>query len=496
MARSIMIQGTMSNAGKSIITTGLCRVFAQDGYKVAPFKSQNMALNSFITEEGLEMGRAQVVQAEACMRKPCVEMNPILLKPTSDMGSQVIVLGKVQGNMRAMDYYKKKTDYIPIIKQAYDRLAKDSDIVVIEGAGSPVEINLKENDIVNMGMAKLANANVLLVGDIDRGGVFAQLLGTLELLEADERELVKGLIVNKFRGDVEILKPGITMLEEKCKKPVFGVVPYADIIIEEEDSLANELSVKKARGGIDIAVIKLRKLSNFTDLLSLSIEDDISVRYVENVRELGTPDLLIIPGSKNTIEDMKWLKESGLSDGIVKLASHKVPIIGICGGYQLLGMKIKDPYGVECGGEIAGLGLLPVETILSKEKTQKQSEGIVNLIPDDSAFMMLSNATVKGYEIHMGKTVYLSEDAKPFLKTENSMDGCIKDHIIGTYFHGLFDYEDFKGQFMEVLYQMCGHKKQNSSIISLQDFKEQQYNQLADILRNSLNMKEIYKSLK
>ena len=311
MAKVIMIQGTMSNAGKSLIAAGLCRVFKQDGYRVAPFKSQNMALNSFVTEEGLEMGRAQVVQAEAAGIKPDVAMNPILLKPTNDVGSQVIVNGEVLGNMNARDYFKYKKQLIPDIQKAFKKLETMADIIVIEGAGSPAEINLKEDDIVNMGMAKMVGAPVLLVGDIDRGGIFAQLLGTLMLLEEDELELVKGLVINKFRGDKTILDPGIEILEEKGKKPVTGVVPYTYLQIEDEDSLTERFNSNR-QGLIDIAVIRYPRISNFTDLNSFEQIDCVSVRYVTNVNELKNPDMIVLPGSKNTMGDLKWMRESGL----------------------------------------------------------------------------------------------------------------------------------------------------------------------------------------
>ena len=318
MAKSIMIQGTMSNAGKSMIAAGLCRIFFQDGYKTAPFKSQNMALNSFITKQHLEMGRAQAVQADACRIEPDVRMNPILLKPTTDMGSQVIVNGEVLGNMRAIDYFKKKKEYIPVIRKAYESLAEEYDLIVIEGAGSPAEINLKQDDIVNMGMAEIANAPVLLVGDIDRGGVFAQLIGTVMLLEKREQERIKGLVINKFRGDKKILETGLWMLEERCKKEVVGVVPYLDVDIEEEDSLAESLNRKSKGAGIDLAVIHLPRISNFTDLQAFTLEPDVSVRYVKKAAELCEPDVILLPGTKSTIKDMRWLRESGLEAAILK----------------------------------------------------------------------------------------------------------------------------------------------------------------------------------
>ena len=312
MAWKIMIQGTMSNAGKSLLCAGLCRIFKQDGYKVAPFKSQNMALNSFITDKGLEMGRAQVVQAEAAGIEPEVSMNPILLKPTNDVGSQVIVNGEVLGNMSARDYFKYKKELIPDVMKAFHKLEENYDIIVIEGAGSPAEINLKENDIVNMGLAKMVDAPVLLVGDIDRGGVFAQLLGTLLLLEEDEKERVKGLIINKFRGDKTILDPGIEMLEEKGNVPVIGVTPYLHVEIEDEDSLTERFTSKKSGGLLDIAVIRTPRISNFTDFMVLENIPEVSLRYVINVSEFGTLYMIILPGTKNTMGDLIWIRESGL----------------------------------------------------------------------------------------------------------------------------------------------------------------------------------------
>ena len=316
MAKAIMIQGTMSNAGKSLLAAGLCRIFKQDGYKVAPFKSQNMALNSFITEEGLEMGRAQVMQAEAAGITPSVLMNPILLKPTNDVGSQVIVNGEVLGNMSAREYFAYKHKLIPDIRKAYDTLDKEYDILVIEGAGSPAEINLKQEDLVNMGMARMAKAPVLLVGDIDRGGVFAQLVGTVMLLEEDERELVKGLIINKFRGDKTILDPGVKMLEEKCGIPVVGVAPFLHIQVEDEDSLSARMEGSREVGLLDLAVIRLPRISNFTDFNPFETMPGVSLRYVREVSELGEPDMILLPGTKNTMEDLLWMRQSGMEAAV------------------------------------------------------------------------------------------------------------------------------------------------------------------------------------
>ena len=325
-AKRIMVQGTMSGAGKSLLCAALCRIFAQDGYRVAPFKSQNMALNSFVTRDGLEMGRAQVVQAQAAGIEPDVRMNPILLKPSSDTGSQVIVGGEVRGQMSAADYFKMKRQLIPDILAAFNSLSEDVDIVVIEGAGSPAEINLKADDIVNMGLAKLVDAPVLLAGDIDRGGVFAQLYGTVALLEQEERARIAGLIINKFRGDVEILRPGLAMLEEKTGLPVLGVVPYLHVEIEDEDSLSERLNANRAVKPLDAAVIRLPHISNFTDFMPLEQHELLGVRYVQRARELGRPDLVILPGTKNTMEDLLWLRQNGLEAAALKLAHAGTPM--------------------------------------------------------------------------------------------------------------------------------------------------------------------------
>ena len=329
-AKAIMVQGTMSNAGKSFLVAGLCRVFKQDGYKVAPFKSQNMALNSYITKDGLEIGRAQAMQAEAADIEPTVEMNPILLKPTSNVGSQVIVNGEVLGNMKAMDYYANKRKLIPEIQKAFDKLSEEFDIIVIEGAGSPAEINLKDNDIVNMGMAKIANAPVLLAGDIDRGGVFAALYGTVKLLDEDEQQRIKGLVINKFRGDVEILRPGLRMIEERTGIPVVGVVPLKPLDIDDEDSLSERLNHKEKKGGIDLAVVRLPHISNFTDFNVFEGMEGVSLRYVRDVSELGRPDLIFLPGTKNTMDDLAWLRESGMETAVLRCSGDGIPAVIRC----------------------------------------------------------------------------------------------------------------------------------------------------------------------
>ena len=391
-AKCIMVQGTMSGAGKSLLCTALCRIFAQDGYRVAPFKSQNMALNSFVTRDGLEMGRAQVVQAQAAGMEPDVRMNPILLKPSSDVGSQVIVNGEVRGDMPAKEYFRRKKSLIPDILRAYDSLADEFDIIVIEGAGSPAEINLQENDIVNMGLARAVSSPVLLAGDIDPGGVFAQLYGTVALLAPEDRTLLRGLVVNKFRGDVEILRPGLAPLEKMCGVPVVGVVPYLTLDLDDEDSLAPRLSAREARGVIDVAVVRLPHLSNFTDFDPLSRVPGVGVRYVSSTTDLGRPDLVVLPGSKTTLDDARWLAASGIGACVRALSGAGTPVLGICGGYQLLGDELSDPHGREGAGTARGLGLIPASTVFKEEKRLAQSE--LRITGAQGAFSVWNGARV------------------------------------------------------------------------------------------------------
>ena len=497
MAKAIMIQGTTSNAGKSLVTAGLCRIFMQDGYRVAPFKSQNMALNSYITRDGLEMGRAQVVQAEAAGKEPDVRMNPILLKPTSDEGSQVIVNGRVLGNKRAADYFRMKRTLKPDIMAAYDSLAAENDIIVIEGAGSPAEINLLQDDIVNMGMARMAKAPVLIVGDIDRGGVFASLYGTIKLLEED-RAYIKGTVINKFRGDVEILRPGLRMLEELVEVPVLGVVPYLSLDIDDEDSLAERLVSKRGQGAVDIAVIRLPKLSNFTDFGALSCVEEFSVRYVSRLAEFGTPDLVILPGTKNTIDDLRWLKESGLAAKLIRYAAEGGVLIGICGGYQMLCRTIRDPYGVEAGGEIAGLGLLAADTVFELEKTRTRVSGCFGRV--EGVLSALSGKRFEGYEIHMGATT--AAEGECDLAELTTVDGLVKTdgksdgkNVYGCYVHGLFDSSEVLQALSDTLLARKGLTRSGTAEINLKEYKEKQYDLLADALRQALDMEQIYRIL-
>lgn len=495
MAKVIMVQGTMSNAGKSLLVAGLLRVFKQDGYKVAPFKSQNMALNSFVTKDGLEMGRAQVMQAEAAEIEPHVDMNPILLKPTTDMGSQVIVNGEVQGTMMAADYFKQKKYLIPNIMRAYRNLEEEYDIIVIEGAGSPAEINLKKDDIVNMGMAKMANAPVLLVGDIDRGGVFAQLYGTAALLEDEEKRRIAGVIINKFRGDKNILLPGLQMLEEKIDIPVVGVVPYINIDIDDEDSLSQSIEKTQTTDEIDIAVIKLPKLSNFTDFNALEYREGVSVRYVKKPKELKNPDLLILPGTKNTMEDLKWLRESGLEGEIIRRAAGGTLIMGICGGYQMLGKELTDPFGIEARGVMRGMGLLPIKTIFAKKKTRTRMDGIVCSI--EGEFSLLSGASFQGYEIHMGETMVDNATQFSFLRDGKyeKQDGVCCGNVFGTYVHGIFDEGDFTERILRIICKKKGIDIDDMEYFDLKKYKESQYDLLADTIRRNVDMKKIYEIL-
>ncbi len=483
MAKNIMIQGTMSNAGKSLLAAGLCRIFKQDGYRVAPFKSQNMALNSFITKTGAEMGRAQVVQAEAAGIEPDVRMNPILLKPTTDVGSQVIVNGQVQGNMRAMEYYRRKREFIPAVMEAYNSLAQEYDIIVIEGAGSPAEINLKATDIVNMGLAELVDAPVLLVGDIDRGGVFAQLYGTIALLEPQEQKRIKGTIVNKFRGDRAILQPGIDILEKICGVPVAGVIPYTHVDIDDEDSLSTRFHTGDGRKDIDIAVVKLPRISNFTDISPLERFESVSVRYIERPDQLHQPDMILLPGTKSTIADLLWLRQSGLEAAICQQAARGCIVFGICGGYQMLGASVRDPLGVEAAGvtEIKGMGLLPMDTVFQGEKVQQQTSGVFGEIP--GALRSLSGMNYTGYEIHMGRS---RQQLAPLVNQGN---------VYGSYIHGIFDGAGIAQAIIGDLAARKGIDPGTLTVFDPERYKQEQYDKLADAVRGGLDMDFVYKVL-
>ena len=487
-AKRIMVQGTMSGAGKSLLCAALCRIFAQDGYRVAPFKSQNMALNSFVTRDGLEMGRAQVVQAQAAGVEPDVRMNPILLKPSSDTGSQVIVGGEVRGQMSAAAYFKMKRQLIPEILAAFDSLSEEADIVVIEGAGSPAEINLKADDIVNMGLAKLVDAPVLLAGDIDRGGVFAQLYGTVALLEPEERARIAGLVINKFRGDVDILRPGLAMLEEKTGLPVLGVVPYLHVEIEDEDSLSERLNARDAVKPLDVAVIRLPHISNFTDFIPLEQHELLGVRYVQRARELGAPDLVILPGTKNTMEDLLWLRQSGLEAAVRKLAQAQTPVLGVCGGYQMLGQTLDDPAGTESGKplSLAGLGLLPTRTTFDAQKRRTQVRAVALGAP-------FAGARMTGYEIHNGRTTVNGE---PFCRlADGTPEGCVCPNVFGTYLHGLFDSGELTQALVKLLCARKGISPRETRPTSMAEYRQAQFDLLADGVRKALDMGAVYRAM-
>lgn len=495
MAKVIMVQGTMSNAGKSLLVGGLCRVFRQDGYKVAPFKSQNMALNSFVTQDGLEMGRAQVMQAECAGIEPSVYMNPILLKPTGDIGSQVIVNGEVLGDMPAREYFRYKVKLIPDIREAFRHLAEENDIIVIEGAGSPAEINLKANDIVNMGLAEMVDAPVLLVGDIDRGGVFAQLYGTVALLPENERARIGGMIINKFRGDVSLLDSGIEMLEEKTGIPVIGTVPYRPLNIDDEDSLSSHLE-GTGLGLVTIGVIRFPHISNFTDITPLESVPGVGVVYIENLEQFkkyqGYLDLLILPGTKNTLGDLRWLSDSGLADRIWQIVPE-VPIFGICGGYQMMGRWVEDPDGVEDGGEEEGLRLLPVQTTLQKQKHRKQVGGKIQF--QHGIFEVLPEMDYRGYEIHMGETEVHEDDVLTRNEAGES-NGAQGGNAYGTYVHGIFDNEEIAVAICQRLAKQKGVKLPEVETTSYQNLREKEYDKLADLVRQNLDMEKVYGMLR
>ncbi|MGQ9628716.1 MAG: cobyric acid synthase [bacterium] len=501
-AKSIMIQGTGSHVGKSVLVAALCRIFKQDGYRVAPFKSQNMALNSYVTADGGEMGRAQVVQAEAAGIPPTVDMNPILLKPTGDMGSQVILRGKPLSNMTAREYYEKKTGFLEIIRESFERLREQYDVIVIEGAGSPAEVNLRASDIANMRVAEMAEAPVLLITDIDRGGAFAWLVGTLILLTPPERERVGGFVINKFRGDLNLLKPGLDFLERKTGKRVVGVLPYfRDIRVDEEDSVALEYGCAAGNEGgvVDVAVIRVPRISNFTDFDPLATEEGVSLRYVEGPETLGEPDLIILPGSKNTIEDLVFLKRTGLYDAVLERAGDgKTMVVGICGGFQMLGRRVSDPQHTESDrGEMEGFGLLDVVTELEPEKITHQVEfRALRELP-----FYRSRASMMGYEIHMGRTRLLPGVEPLFGITRRSgrdvyvLDGAISPdgRIWGTYIHGIFDNDEFRRELVDHLRRKRGLtpgiRERGRGYI---ENKQENYDRLADWARKNLDMRFLY----
>lgn len=502
MANYIMMMGTSSHVGKSILATAMCRILYRKGKKVVPFKAQNMALNSYVTRDGDEMGRAQVAQAEAAGMEPMVDMNPVLLKPTGNAASQVIIMGKPVGNMSAREYHRGYSlKAFDAVKEALGRLDKEYDTIVIEGAGSPAEINLKANDIVNMRVAKYLQAPVLLIADIDRGGALASLVGTLELLDEEERALVKGLVINKFRGDVTLLTPAIDFLEEKTGKPVLGVVPHIDQMgIDDEDSVSlEEKQAAPTEGDIRIAVIQTPKISNFTDFDALAHEKDVALYYVKSVEDLGEPDVIMLPGSKNTTEDMLYLRKSGLGEKILAHAKAGKAVIGICGGYQMLGEVIRDPQHTESqNDEAVGLGLLGMETVFASEKLTSQ----VVAQCQDLHFMgqSISADNLQGYEIHMGHTAFTREaDKHPFTVCQRRGKACASQegtantagNVFGTYIHGVFDNDVFRRSVLNAI----RHSKGLEALANTRNVmaeKQQAYEHLADVVENALDMEKLY----
>jgi cobyric acid synthase CobQ/L-threonine-O-3-phosphate decarboxylase len=489
----LMVVGTTSDAGKSVVTAALCRHFARKGVKVAPFKAQNMSLNSFVTKEGGEMGRAQVVQAEAAGIEPHTDMNPVLLKPTGDSGSQLILNGKPLCNVTARSYYEEKCELRKDAQAAYDRLAARFDMIIIEGAGSPAEINLQKEDFVNMAMAEYANAKTILVADINPGGVFASIYGTVKLIPQRYRKYLCGVIINKFRGDVSLLKGGIDEIEKLTGIPVLGVLPYIENLdIEEEDSMSldskSKLANLKDSNLIDIAVIRLPRISNFTDFLPLETMPGVSLRYISNPAKMGNPDLVIIPGSKNTIADMKFLRESGFESRIKNLRTSQTPIFGICGGLQMLGSRINDPDGIEgdCS-EIRGLELLPIETILTENKKLTQIKGTISNLPFSEA-----GIPFKGYEIHAGRTAITDKKQIGELKESTSGQnlGYVSEdsNVMGTYIHGLFDSSLLC---IDLIKWLASKNPAIGSYIPKEREpadKNQTYNRLADILEKYVDL--------
>ena len=495
-AKALMIQGTGSGVGKSILTAAFCRWFYKRGKRVAPFKSQNMSLNSFVTVDGGEMGRAQAYQAEACGIEPHVRMNPILLKPSEDNRSQVVVMGKVVETCGARGYYGEQTRYLGEVLTALNALKNEYELLILEGAGSPAEINLREFDLVNMAMARAANAPVLLVGDIDRGGVFAWMKGTFDLLTLEEQKRVAGFIINKFRGDPGLLMPGIEMFEEMVERPVLGVVPFIhDFFADEEDALPERRPDNKTYGPetLDIAIIRLPRISNFTDFAPLMHDPSLNVRYVWHPSQLGQPDLLILPGTKNTLADFRFLEKQGLARELVRLNERGVPIFGICGGFQMLGLRMRDPHQMESGlREVQGLGLLQVETTLAREKTTRPVRTRTLECPLWPAGLLL-----KGYEIHMGKTESRAAYQRLFeeMTPANCPGYCNETGtLMGTYIHGLFDNDLLRQAFLDRLREKNGRPPAPHPF-NYQSFRQQHLDRLADLVQQHIQHSRVLEIL-
>ena len=507
-ARALMVLGTSSHAGKSLLTAALCRIFAAQGYRVAPFKSQNMSLNSAATPEGLEIGRAQALQAEAAGIAPSVHMNPILLKPAGDMTSQVIVHGKIWGRLSAADYHRRRVEELmPVVRESYLKLAEENEVIVLEGAGSPAEINLKRNDIVNMRMAEMADASCLLVGDIDRGGVFASLLGTVELLEPQERARIRGFVINKLRGDASLLEPGIQTMEDRIGKGCLGVVPYIEgLSLDEEDSLGlpgNEAlhearwSVADIDRPLRIAVVAFPSLSNFTDFDALRSEPSVAIRFCRKPEHLRDADVVILPGSKQTADDLLWMRSIGMESAVAEHGKTGL-VVGICGGMQMLGQRILDPDGIESLNSIRGMGLLPIETTMRPAKIVSPCTG--RLAAGFLFCQAIANVPLRGYEIHIGETSYVGR-AKPFAQIVRRprethppiLDGCISSdsRIFGTYLHGLFDGDLFRQGFVEAARAFCDLGPA-CELSSWESKRQESLNRLAETVSQSLDMPSIF----
>ena len=499
---AIMILGTGSHVGKSMLTTALCRIFSQAGYRVAPFKAQNMSLNSAATPEGLEIGRAQALQAEAAGIPASVHMNPVLIKPSGEVSSQVIVRGRIWANLTAENYFQRRTkELVPFIRESYEILAAQNELMILEGAGSPAEINLKDRDIANLLMAKTADARCVLVGDIDRGGVFASLLGTLALLDPAERDQIEGFIINKFRGDLGLLLPGVRAIEQRMGKPCLGIVPFLHgLTLDEEDSVSIEQRTSSAWTAdssplrpIRIAIVSFPSISNFTDFDPLVAEPSVNVRFCHTAEDLAGADLIILPGAKQTVADLRWMRMRGLDRLVLSHADEGV-VLGICGGMQMLGMMIEDPYAVEGGGEKEGLRLLPIRTVLAQEKTTREAKG--DLLLSQLFGQPLPSSTVRGYEIHVGQTDYL-DGAAAFARIQRTgaadrvvLDGCVgqQGRVIGTYLHGIFHHDEFRHSFLRALRSFC-RLEQPPSFSQWTELREQQLDRLADSVSTAVDLR-------
>lgn len=495
--RSVMFLGTASSVGKSTLATALCRYLKNEGLNVAPFKALNISLNSYVTKDGLEMGRAQVVQAEACKIEPNALMNPVLLKPSGKC-TQVIVNGKVLCNIEPYKYKELNKDLKIKVKKAYEKLNKNYDIIVLEGSGSCAEINLKDSDISNMAMAEVADAPVILVSDIDRGGVFASIVGTIQLLSESERKRVKGIIINKFRGDIELFKPAIRQLEDIINIPVLGVMPYEKLDIDDEDSVTERIKNNEENGKLDIAVIRLLHMSNFTDFNILERMPGVIVRYITKPSELKNPNLIIIPGTKNTIEDLQNIKENKLFSKIKELKENGTPIFGICGGYQMLGTYILDKLGVE--GNISqeeGFGFLDIKTRFNETKITRQIKG--EILCNLKLVQNIESSIINGYEIHNGISK-IGKKAIPFIKDSdgNIVGVCDEGRVVaGTYLHGVFDSEEFISLFIKSLQENNNIVINQDSIVGKIDkYKDNQYNKLAKLFEENINVKKLKEIMK